>query len=375
MSCHGEIMKATAYQIIGRRRKKPLAVASIDDFEYTRDQSSRNLEALLSDSSVSPYCIDLSGKGLVFTEVPKDVDLSDSTFVYEAQYNNAIRLYTANLDDFNTAADRLPDPSCLMFLHSTGRCGSTLLAKAMNAINGVVVFSEPDIFTQLSMSGYLGDIGTRDAFVKTYRNCLKMFCRSNALLHVFKFRSVVCMHADHLMSAVPHATSLFQYRNAIQVAASNARIIRRYSNWTLDGRALRAWSLFAPLLAELRDPVDVYDLLSALWAGPVLRYLTLCKNAGWLGALRYEDLISNPINIIQALLSSYRIRTSTTDEINHIFSTDSQAGSCLSIDSFICEPRLQRSLVSSRFEELIHNRLANINPRLHPDMILPGRIL
>lgn len=365
-------MKATAYRIEARRRTDPLATASIGDFQLACAPPARDVDALLADSQVTPYCIDLFGKGMVLVEVPREVDLSAHPFIYDAQYRFASRVYTIGLDDFNAASEDMPAPARLLLLHSTGRCGSTLLTRALNAASGVVALSEPDVFTQLSTSGRLGDDATRDAFVRLYRNCLKMFCRGDADLFVLKFRSVVCEHADYLASALPAARALFLYRDAVDVAVSTARIMERpLSGWTLNSRERRAWSLLAPLLATLPSPVDAGDLLASLWAGPVLRYLHLHETGHWLGALRYEELVADGLGAVRAVLAGCGIPARDMSVLGRVFDSDSQAGSHLSIRGRPAHPLLEAELADPRFAGRLRQSLARIDPRLHGDMMLP----
>jgi hypothetical protein len=366
-------MIATAYRIEARKRTNSLATASINDFLLIPDKEQVEIDILLASPHVTPYCIDLFGKGMVLVGVPEEVDLSTHPFVYEAQYRLAKRIYTIGLDDFNAASDQLPVPAHALLLHSTGRCGSTLLTRALNAIDGVSAFSEPDIFTQLAMSGRLSDGVTRDAFVRLYRNCLKMFCRGSAGLFVLKFRSVVCEHADYLAAALPAAKSLFLYRNALDVAASTARIMKRsLSGWQLSERERRVWSLMTPLLATLDPAVDAYDLLASFWAGPVLRYLHLHEAMPWLGAMRYEELVSDGLGAVRAVLAGCGIHAGNLRALEQVFETDSQAESHLSIDGRLVDLALEAELADPQFERRLRQSFARIDPGLHENMVLPG---
>lgn len=368
-------MPAIAYRIEAKKRTDPLATASINDFELVADGDRPDLGALLAARYVTPYCIDLFGRGVVLVEVPGEADLSAHPFVYEAQYRLASRVYTIGLDDFNAVCEKWPTPERVLLLHSTGRCGSTLLTKALNAIDGVSALSEPDIFTQLAMSGRLSDDVTRDAFVRLYRNCLKMFCRGDANLFVLKFRSVVCEHADYLASALPTAKSLFLYRNAVDVSLSTARILKRQlSGWQLNERERRVWSLLTPLLATLQPAIDAYDLLASLWAGPVLRYLNLHDAMYWLGALRYEELVADGLGAVSAVLAGCGIHAGDPRVLTQIFETDSQAGSPLSIDKRQADPLLEKELADPQFQQRLRQSFARIDPRLHESMVLPGTL-
>ncbi|HEX4524277.1 MAG TPA: hypothetical protein VH704_12220 [Casimicrobiaceae bacterium] len=90
------------------------------------------------DSDVSPYCFDLANRTLLCVSTP---DISDATFFYQAQRQHARSVITVPFD----ALPEGPDAPALIY--SIGRCGSTLLVRALQAA-GVRTVSEPDFFTQ-----------------------------------------------------------------------------------------------------------------------------------------------------------------------------------------------------------------------------------
>jgi hypothetical protein len=87
---------------------------------------------------VSPYCFDLANRTLVCVST---LDISGATFFYQAQ-----RQYARSV--IKVPFDSLPEETespALIF--SIGRCGSTLLVRALQAA-GVRTVSEPDFYTQ-----------------------------------------------------------------------------------------------------------------------------------------------------------------------------------------------------------------------------------
>jgi len=87
---------------------------------------------------VSPYCFDRANRTLLCVSTP---DISDATFFYHAQRQHARSVIAVPFD----ALPDGPDAPALIF--SIGRCGSTLLVRALQAA-GVRTVSEPDFFTQ-----------------------------------------------------------------------------------------------------------------------------------------------------------------------------------------------------------------------------------
>jgi hypothetical protein len=95
----------------------------------------------MADADVSPYCFDVAGQKLLCVSTP---DIAGATFFYQAQRESARSVVKVPFDALPEAR-RSP---ALIF--SIGRCGSTLLAKALEAA-GVRSVSEPDYFTQAAL--------------------------------------------------------------------------------------------------------------------------------------------------------------------------------------------------------------------------------
>jgi hypothetical protein len=92
----------------------------------------------IRDADVSPYCFDFANGRLICVSTR---DLSGAIFFYQAQRQHARSVIPVPF----AALPRGPVSPALIF--SIGRCGSTLLVKALEA-SGVRAVSEPDFFTQ-----------------------------------------------------------------------------------------------------------------------------------------------------------------------------------------------------------------------------------
>ena len=90
------------------------------------------------DPDVSPYCFDLAKRRLLCVSTP---DISDAAFFYQAQRQHARSVIEV---PFESLPEAIASPT---LIYSIGRCGSTLLVRALQAA-GVSVVSEPDYFTQ-----------------------------------------------------------------------------------------------------------------------------------------------------------------------------------------------------------------------------------
>ena len=76
--------------------------------------------------------------------------------MYQAQRKYAKQAYGVPFSVLSTlmeTAETAPTPGWdkdVMLLHSTGRCGSTLLSKLLGAAGSVRSLSEPDIYTNIA---------------------------------------------------------------------------------------------------------------------------------------------------------------------------------------------------------------------------------
>jgi hypothetical protein len=367
-------MDVTTYEVRGRVKGDAISAAALADFDLAPGEAGDS-DLLISNLAISPYCIDPARGEIVLVEAPADLDLATAPFVYDAQYRHATRVHTIGIDRFMALAADLPSSARAMFLHSTGRCGSTLLARAMGGAAGVTMISEPDVFSQLAMAGRFEDPSVREQFARLHASCLKFFMRGRTDLVLFKFRAIVCEHADYLAQSLPGSRSVFLYRDAIEVARSYARLTNRpLADWRLSDGQIQAWSRFAPIITRLGFPVDGYDLMAALWAGPILRYLETWPQGVWHGALNYADLLDRSEAIGRALLGAGRQDAGSAGFSVEAFATHSQADSHLAPDRLAPNAVLDAELASPEFARRIAESLGKIDPRLSSDMILPGSL-
>lgn len=363
-------------RICGRSKLDPIAVADASDFILGPPMQALSPDELLASASITPYCIDPFVGDIILVELPKHFDLSSAVFIYEAQYRHGERVHRISIADFNELASRVATPALPILLHSTGRCGSTLLARTLGSVSGVTAISEPDVFSQMAMAGRPIGAAEQSGFKALYGSCLRFFLRNRTGPVVFKFRSIVCEHADVLAGSLPACRSIFLYRNAVEVARSYARVTGRVlADWRLTAPQQRAWARFAPLLASLDDPPGGYDLMAALWASPVSRYLETWPSGIWYGAIDYADLLRDPGHVVDALLADEEQPVAPLRLAPHIFARDAQADSHLATNPSTANPQLQSELASPFFSEHITASLRRIAPRLSPAMVMPGRLV
>ncbi|XP_078603958.1 uncharacterized protein LOC144877787 [Branchiostoma floridae x Branchiostoma japonicum] len=146
------------------------------------------------------YSVDFDLRVLGLVKVREGVDLGKASFLYQAQRENGEELLILPFDVLPAVTDALTGTLTLstvknVFLHNIGRCGSTLMCKAMDVVNNVQAVSEPDIFTLV----YIFKRATRDVLLtSTESEEIIMLLRCSVILLNFYFlqknpqKTVIC---------------------------------------------------------------------------------------------------------------------------------------------------------------------------------------
>lgn len=281
---------------------------------------------------VELYCLDDENRRALFVQTGPDVDLLDAPFFYLAQYRGAERLLALPYEALHALADDLPDPR-LVFLFSTGRCGSTLLSRAFNAVPGVRSLSEPDVYSDVATLRHW-DPSREDEYARLLRSCTRILGR-NADTLAIKFRGGAIHAADLLHREFPAARTLFLYRNAERWLES------MHAGFTpgLPGeeaaptflRYLLAQSpLIVPFAQRHAREATVAEAYALTWLSVLDRYVTLTRAGVEMLPVRYEDLTADPAGSVHAVLDWCDLPTDVVDKVVETFATDSQTGTALS---------------------------------------------
>ena len=235
------------------------------------------------ESDVSPYCFDLAERSLLCVSTP---ELFGAPFFYQAQRRHARSV-------IRVPWEALPEgPASPALIFSIGRCGSTLVVKALEAA-GVRAVSEPDFFTQAACER------TKDGALK------RPIAGATRLLRyaVIKLR-LECNNAPLLIAGAFQAPRiLFILRDPIHWATS----LRRVSRNSLDLN----WAI-----AQLGGGLRALDALSRSY--PVhISY--------------YEDFRSLESDGVADLLAwAGASRSLSEEELNGLASRDAQEGTIVS---------------------------------------------
>ena len=365
-------------------RHNPTAFVSLRDFDVTPG-GTVSLQTIAQNPHITLYALDHFSKEAIFVETPPNVDLAERPFLYQAQYDHAIRLYSMNYKSFLKLADlvRQPDKP-LILIHSVGRCGSTLLSNVFNNLPDVLSLSEPEAFTEI--------VKRREA---NGRNEDEMACLLDAVLQVqcrpmsqtaapqmyaIKFRSFSTVMIDLLHRVAPQSKHIFLYRNAEDRARSIARAFKTVEaeNEALDTTNMRVRTKFVPLLSQYADraangKLSKVEFSMLAWLSGMQKYLELHATGIPMCAVRYEDMIAHPEPIVRHLYEYCGLPT-TPERVAlgvQAFERDSQQGTSLARKNLNQDS--QNQLTAEHLAE-IHQLLAEHSTIHTADFIVPDTI-
>lgn len=334
-------MSAQVLHILEKLKAHEFVNAEMGNFAVAEGESIPTAQ-VINHPHVSLYCVDDARQSAIFVETPPDVDLEAAPFYYAAQYNHALRLFAVPYEEFHQAACDIK-MGRVIYVHSVGRCGSTVISKAFGAVDGVRSLSEPDIFTQLHIMRYLDK--TRDAeFTHLLTSAIRFFSKDSQIL-VLKFRAMCIQIGDLLHNIHPEAHNLFLYRNA--------------ETWTfsmgvdsIDPQERRAPSTEVPLFRRSMAPLSVefarkhgregsrVEFAAMSWLSLMERFLELRAQGIPFFAVRYEDIRDQPKQVLQEVFNYCGLTTADIDATYQVFATDAQEGTGFSRASMQARPRV-----------------------------------
>jgi hypothetical protein len=331
-------MLATNFEIINKRRAHPVGVSDIKDFEL-RKSGEIDAQEILVTPRISLYAMDFENERAVFVETGTPAELSQAPFYYQAQYENAVRVITLPFEALIQLAQSVKvDDSKLIFIHSTGRSGSTLASKIFAQLPGVINMSEPDVLTQVVIARFMKP-DMRDMFRMLLDACIRLLCKTPAsTAWVIKGRSWVIELGDWLHQLYPKAKNLYLYRDAeswikSSLSAFVADVERAAEDWRREENEGRGWmKLLVPSIARY-DPgqhLNATGLLSLMWLDNMQRYTELHKSGVEMLAIQYPSWKLETRRTAISMLDYCSCCPDDLTAIEGILTQDSQAGSVVS---------------------------------------------
>jgi hypothetical protein len=220
-------MPAKVFEIAAKVKKWDLELARATDFS-THPPVASDPGKIIAAPHISLYCLDPENREVVFVEVPPGMDVSQRPFLFLTQYQNAQRVWTVSYETFHQLAAGMGDRfTRLIPMYSIGRCGGTLVSRALSRLETVLSLDEPDLYchiVQLRLAGRSRDEELKELIHSGTRLLFKPFTASADTLFL-KFRPQCIAIGDLMHRAFPSANAMFLYRNADGWARSVRKVI------------------------------------------------------------------------------------------------------------------------------------------------------
>ena len=390
-----------ALRVLRAKRRNLLdGFVDIGDFK-TRSAGTVDFRQVWARASgrLTPYCFDATKERVVFVETREPVDLTeDHPFFYEAQRRHAGMLYALPYEEVVALAAEVQPAwrdTPIVFLHSTGRCGSTLLCRLLGDAAATVSVSEPDFYSQLVVLADGADPAKARQLAAVTAACTRLLVAQLRETHpaaqsvVLKLRGMAVFAADLMARDLPEARNLFLYRNAVDTVDSffamllRVPIMRLARKVRLETLVLRLVALLNPMmrnpgaLAPLykdphyrkQIPEDLAAFLTIAWMSKMHHALALQRQPEVFfdAVLRYEDLRAGGVSIMPGTLTALALPPA--DELaqarmTRTLSRNAQEGSVLASTGGSSMNAAQQAMVQ---------RMLNLHPELHRiDFQLPG---
>jgi hypothetical protein len=328
------------FKIIARERFRGDGMA-VNRKDFTLLEEGNESDArLLTDPSLSLYCLDLNRREAVFVSLPEDTDLEAAPFYYEAQFDHALNAFTIDFDTFLRLSTPIPQPKKLILIHSIGRCGSTLLSRAFAQLNSCVSYSEPDCFTQIAHFRTVDD--PRDSLWKSLLTaCMKFVfldpIRLQPEVAIIKFRSGCVNLLDLFTELFPDEKHLFLYRDCSSWLASCLNILERsgLSNTQardealhyflyFTGRAMEQSTFPYDRLGESVRPAERFTVCWLVYMEHVLRFHQ--SHPHLLFPVTYQELATEGEACLRRIFDSCELPRERLRKGVDSLAKDSQAG-------------------------------------------------
>ena len=332
-------MNSQVLHIQSKQKPNPLSIVKLQDFDYLERENVES-KTIIENPNISLYCLDPQSQKAIFVETPSDIDLSNESFFHQAQYKYAQRLIAVPFQDLYQLALALEEPiQNPIVIYSVGRCGSTLLSKVFNQVDTVVSLSEPDVFSQIVAMRNSDGSNDRE-IAQLLKICIYLLCKptlkGKPSCCVIKLRSFCIELGDLIYQAFPNAKVLFLYRNLEDVVKSSIRAFVFLSTMLpIIAQNIDIYSKFIPLLKDYANSIDfsdpsAIDLYTTLWLSVMQRYLLLHQQGILTVAIRYEDLVTAPQQIVASIFKYCDLPISEVSKACQAFEKDAHSNSTLS---------------------------------------------
>ena len=332
-------MTVRRFEIEEKHRRDLGFVASPDDFTLSSG-SEVDTSLLIDNPSLSLYCFDEVQRQAVFVELPDPIILTEEPFVYQAQHEHAQRVFTAPFQSFNALAKSLPAASNPIFIHITGRSGSTLLNHALNASGLVKSLSEPDVISQFASLRHqtenVRENELQELADSTMRFLFKNHHAPGIRAHAVKFRNQGTLVMDLFQAAYPNGKNLFLYRDVVGFVSSFQRILRNaglpegkpFIEWRAEFQAYLAGDLthMSRYVGGAQVDLSIAQQMTLWWIAVIEWYLAQQKQGVPAMAISYADLVTTKEKTLESIFRYCGISTDRVTKGLLAYARDSQEG-------------------------------------------------
>ena len=330
-------MTTLRHEITGRNYEHEFQTAGPDQFTCAPGRPI-DPQAVLENPNITLYCLDPREKQAVFVETPEGVDVTHAPFMYIAQRRHAVAVVSVPFNRFHRLAEAVTlNDVQMVWVHSVGRCGSTLLSKALEAVPEVYSLPEPDVLTQLLELRPMDRSGDAEVSALIRSSVLCLFKhrpdRPRPRFFAIKPRSQVMELADLIYNEFPQSRNLFLYRDGLSWLTSVFRAFLHdlpIEDELFCRDMATYFVMIHKLVADEYDdakPMSQAKLWILGWVSIMERYLELHARGVPFCAARFEDLKRDPRGIVGALFEYCGIRLGDMGPVHDALRRDSQEGS------------------------------------------------
>ena len=309
--------------------------------------------------NVSLYCV--THHEATFVETPESINLyssDENPFLYMAQFGRSKRVIKMPIETFYKLASKIGDPRIpVVWISSTGRCGSTILSQVFEAIPGTLVLAEPQAPQNVALLRKFNMVNQSE-YEKIFHAIVRMLCKPQP------GTSMICIKATPaalpLMTDIsrlfPNLKHVFSYRNCLETVSSWLGLMASTS-YTVVLRASidNEWfSSFIPLgrnhfinmlinqpneLRHVSLETNTIGLFTHMWANFMFIARNTVSQKKNILSVKYEELLADPLCTCSRLFQNIGLDQKYLDRVADVFKQDSQRGSILSRSRVGDDPR------------------------------------
>ena len=300
--------------------------------------------------NVSLYCI--AQDEATFVGTPENIKLyssDENPFLYMAQFYKSMRVIRMPITTFCQLANRIGDPQIpVVWITSTGRCGSTILSQVFEAIPGTLTLAEPQAPQNLALLRKLDKVN-HSKYEKILHATVRMLCKPHLdtrLICIKATPAALPIMAD-ISRLFPNFKHIISYRNCLGTVSSWLALMTA-TPYTVALRASIDHEWFASLFPFGRNhfikllinlpgkfqhvslKTNTIGLFIHFWANCMFIAREATSHYKTILPVKYEELLSDPMSTCSRLFHNMELGKQYLNLVEEVFKKDSQRGSILS---------------------------------------------